>query len=439
MSPNVSSGGSGVSSAALTHNFVLFCQLLREHGLNIPTGAAADLMTVAELVDLADKPAFYLAARSLLTGDRREWLLFESLFHAFWRRRGATDDGLEIQRPAGRGLEPPPARLAGTRRKSPRPGGLERPTSPGTFGSRPVAEGISVGNPEEAHPAASWMEAARSPDLRTLSASEVTSALRLVAAARRAVPERTLRRKGPGPKEVRLDLRGTLRLAARHRGELVGLRFHDLRRERRSLVLLCDVSRSMRPFTRAVLGLPYALSTALDRVEVFFFSTQLTRVTHLLWRRSPEGVLRALAAEVSDWGSGTRIGSALSAFNRQWARKVLSVRAVVVLLTDGLDAGDAGVLAAEACALRRRCWRLVWLNPLAGGPGFEPRAGGIRALLPHVDVMLPCSDIGSLLRFLEIIRDFHGWRDLDPSLSPASGVAVSVPGRGGSYTKGIHT
>ncbi len=404
----------GVSADALVGNSVLFCRLLREAGLGVAPDAAADVLAVAQRVGVTDKAAFFHATRALLTADRTEWPAFEAVFHAFWRRHVDADQ-LEVQRPAGRGLDPVPAGLPGARGRAARGEG-ETP-SRSSFGARPAATPPVAPHGED-RLAASWAEAHGARELRDLSAGELTSALRLLGPARALAPQRRLRRPAPGKGTTRFDLRASLRASARGSGELAELAFRDYRTEARPIILLCDTSRSMRPFTRAVLGLSYVLHQALSRVEVFFFSTQLTRVTHLLARRSPDRVLHDLGLGVPDWGGGTRVGAALRVFNRDWARRVGTTSAVVVLLTDGLDAGDPLELAAEARALRQRCWRLVWLNPLAGGPGFEPTATGMAALNPEVDLMLPCRDLASLARFLSVLGSFRGWRDLDPVLRP---------------------
>jgi len=404
----------GVSADALVGNCVLFCRLLREAGLGVAPDAAADVLTVAHRTGVADKAAFFHGTRALLTAHRTEWPVFEAVFHAFWRRH-VDADRLEVQRPAGRGLDPVPARLPGARGPAPRGEGETGNRS--AFGAHPAA--TQPARPgEEDRLAASWAEAHGARELRDLSPGELTSALRLLDPARALAPRRRLRRAAPGKGAMRFDLRASLRASARCSGELAELTFRDYRTEERRIILVCDTSRSMRPFTRAVLGLPYVLRQALSRVEVFFFSTQLTKATHLLARRSPDRVLHDLDLGVPDWGGGTRVGAALGAFNRDWARRVGTTGAVVVLLTDGLDAGDPVELAAEARALRQRCWRLVWLNPLAGGPGFEPKATGMAALLPEVDLMLPCRDLASLAHFLSVLGSFRGCRDLDPVLRP---------------------
>jgi hypothetical protein len=75
----------------------------------------------------------------------------------------------------------------------------------------------------------------------------------------------------------------------------------------------------------------------------------------------------------------------------------------VVVVSDGWDRGDPVVVATETARLRRNCHRLVWLNPLAGTPGYQPLAGGMRAAYPYVDDFLPAGTVASLERLGEIL------------------------------------
>jgi uncharacterized protein with von Willebrand factor type A (vWA) domain len=140
----------------------------------------------------------------------------------------------------------------------------------------------------------------------------------------------------------------------------------------------------------------HAALAELGRGHVFLFATRLTNVTRTLRHRDVDQALARCGQEVGDWASGTRLGESLAEFNRTWSRRVLSQGAVVLLVTDGLERDDAGLLAAEAARLRRSCRRLLWLNPLLRYAGFEPRAGGVRALLPNVDEHRPVHDLASL-------------------------------------------
>ena len=106
--------------------------------------------------------------------------------------------------------------------------------------------------------------------------------------------------------------------------------------------------------------------------------------------------MKAADAQVHDWKGGTRIASCLDEFNRRCARRVLGGNAAVLLVTDGLDHDDHGELDHAAAQLKRFAHELVWLNPLLRFDGFEPKAAGVRALLPHVDRFLPMHNLASL-------------------------------------------
>jgi uncharacterized protein with von Willebrand factor type A (vWA) domain len=172
-------------------------------------------------------------------------------------------------------------------------------------------------------------------------------------------------------------------------------RFKAPRRRAPPLVALVDISGSMADYSRAILHFLHALSRT-RRVHVFLFGTRLTNVTRALQRRDPDAALAAVAGAASDWAGGTRIGASLHAFNKLWSRRVLGQNPVVLLITDGLERDPDARLEAEIDRLHRSCRRLVWLNPLLRYAGFEPKARGIRALLPHVDEFRPVHDLSSL-------------------------------------------
>jgi uncharacterized protein with von Willebrand factor type A (vWA) domain len=139
------------------------------------------------------------------------------------------------------------------------------------------------------------------------------------------------------------------------------------------------------------------------KTESFVFGTRLTRVTRLLKDRDRDRALARVADSVNDWAGGTRIGESFREFNLHWARRTLRTSGVVIIVSDGWDRGDPALVATETARLRRNCHRLVWLNPLAGTPGYEPLAGGMRAALPYVDDFVPAGTVASLERLGEIL------------------------------------
>jgi uncharacterized protein with von Willebrand factor type A (vWA) domain len=193
-----------------------------------------------------------------------------------------------------------------------------------------------------------------------------------------------------------IDLRRLLRANVKHGGELVAIPHRIRRVAPRPLILICDVSGSMEPYTRMLLLFAHAIAGGERRVEVFVFSTRLTRVTRQFAGTRAGGALSRVRDAVHDWSGGTRIGEAIRAFNTRWARRVLRRRPVVLLISDGWDLGDPELLGREIARLQRSVFRLIWLNPLLGSPGYEPLTRGMRAALPFVDDFLSVRDMSSI-------------------------------------------
>ncbi|MCH7718131.1 MAG: VWA domain-containing protein, partial [Chloroflexi bacterium] len=195
-----------------------------------------------------------------------------------------------------------------------------------------------------------------------------------------------------------LDLRRSLRWAVRHGGEVLHLARRRRKIRRLNLVLLCDVSGSMDVYARFLVQFLYGLQTELRGVSTFVFSTRLFEVTPMLRARTFDEALARVGRHVDGWSGGTRIGACLAEFNRRHAKGRLGPRTVVVIISDGWDRGDIEQLAREMRMLKRRCYRLLWLNPLLGNADYQPVAQGMVAALPHVDQFLPVHNLESLAR-----------------------------------------
>ncbi len=167
---------------------------------------------------------------------------------------------------------------------------------------------------------------------------------------------------------------------------------------RLKLVLLCDVSGSMDVYSRFLSQFLYGLQSELRGVSTFVFSTRLFDVTPMLRARTFDEALGHVARHVDGWSGGTRIGACLAEFNRRYAKGRLGPRTVVVIISDGWDRGDIEQLAREMRMLKRRAYRLLWLNPLLGNADYQPVAQGMVAALPHVDQFLPVHNLESLAR-----------------------------------------
>jgi len=198
--------------------------------------------------------------------------------------------------------------------------------------------------------------------------------------------------------------------------------------EPRSLVVICDISGSMERHSRLLLRFVQALSaSSAVKTEAFVFGTRLTRVTRLLHDRDRDRALAKVADAVNDWAGGTRIGESFREFNQRWARRTLRTSGVVIVISDGWDRGDPALVAAETARLRRNCHRLIWLNPLAGTPGYQPLAGGMRAAFPYIDDFLPAGTVASLERLGEILAGVRAGDTRRGSEAAAHAAIPSVP------------
>src|SRR3954451_21261633 len=242
-------------------------------------------------------------------------------------------------------------------------------------------------------------------DFAEYTDAERAEARRLLGRIAARSPRRLSRRTRPTRRRRDVhDLRATVRASLRHGGELMERRYREPGVRPRRVVLVCDVSGSMAPYSRMLLRYLQASVAAPARIEAFVFGTRLTRVTRELGGRDPDRALARAADRVTDWSGGTRIGEALAELNREHGRRI-GRGAVVVILSDGWDRGDPDVLGAELARLRRCAHRLVCLNPLAADARYEPLTRGMRAATPHLDHLLPGNSIASLEALAELMEE----------------------------------
>jgi hypothetical protein len=242
-------------------------------------------------------------------------------------------------------------------------------------------------------------------DFASLTAAEAADAMAMLDALRPRLPTRPSRRwlvdrrRGYRPARSRM-----LRAALRTAGEPVVWRWLTHPRRPRPIVLVCDISGSMEPYSRLMLRFAHALSRSGAPVEVFVFATRLTRITRQIAIRDADAALARVGRTVVDWNGGTRIGESIRELNRKWVRRTIRSGAIVLIVSDGWERGDPDILAAEMARLRRSCFRLYWLDPLASQPGFQPTVRGLVAAMPHIDELLPCASIASLRALASRIR-----------------------------------
>lgn len=388
----------------LADNIAHFARALRKAGLPIGPGRVADAVAAVAAAGFTRREDFFWTLHACFVSRPEHRTVFAQVFRLFWRDPRYLEHMMALMLPAIRGVQQERPAAAAERRaaealldSSPRPPPAEAP--------EPPADELRL--EIDASRTASELERLRSLDFEQMSTEEIAEARRILARMTLPVPPLPLRRLRADPAGRRLDRRATLRAALRRGGEIARLARAERRTRWPNLVALCDISGSMAQYSRLLLHFLHAVANRRGpgwaRVHAFTFGTRLTNITRHLRGRDVDAALAAAGAEAQDWQGGTRIGDCLHAFNRDWSRRVLGSGAVVLLITDGLDRGDPVRLAAEMERLHLSARRVVWINPLLRWEGFAPRAGGIRAMLPHVDSFRAGHSIASLEALAEAL------------------------------------
>ncbi|OJU84467.1 MAG: hypothetical protein BGO11_09745 [Solirubrobacterales bacterium 70-9] len=279
-------------------------------------------------------------------------------------------------------------------------------TPSGALGTDEEEEEGEEPDGEEAHRVGEWsaIEVLREKSFRAYTPQDRELArdeLRRLAAE---LPWRPSPRSRRAPARApRLDLRRTMHAAVRHGGDPAELRWRRRGRRPRRLVFVCDVSGSMAPFAEIGLEYVHAVLRAGAPAEAFCFGTRLTRITLELRAGDVAGAFAAAEAKAVDRAGGTRIGAAIAALNREYRHR-LGRGAVVVILSDGWDRGEPGLLAVEMAHLRRTSHAVLWLDPHLAEPAYEPLTRGMRESLPSVRAAFPGDRLSGLIELTEATR-----------------------------------
>jgi uncharacterized protein with von Willebrand factor type A (vWA) domain len=427
--------GPEVDGRRLLNEAVGFGRSLRGARLSIDLGAAVDFARALTLVDIADREQVRAAGAAIFVRRRDDRAVYDAVFDRWWRRRGTRlpgdfspstlprDDSGADEADVPGGSPPEPGQERGE--MAPDEHGVPVPTEGSEGDAEAPIEGVVI-SPD----AYSQGEVLRHREFDRMTPAELREAERLVDLLVPRLERRRTRRYELHSHGRRLAPRAMFRRNLGTGGQLLSWVWRRQIREPRSLVVLCDISGSMERHSRLLLRFIQALSAASEvRTESFVFGTRLTRVTRLLRDRDRDRALARVADSVNDWAGGTRIGESFRTFNQQWARRSLRTSGVVVVVSDGWDRGDPALVASETARLRRNCHRLVWLNPLAGTPGYQPLAGGMRAAYPYIDDFLPAGTVASLERLGEILG---GVRAGDTRRGSEAAAHAALPGAAGS-------
>ena len=374
-----------VRGTGLLPNLLAFGRVMKDLGLRAGLSQVMDASRSLEFVDIGRREDFYSVLRSNLVSEREQMPLFDRVFDCFWKGTTASEEPGESEE-----MVMPSAT---SREGWDEPGEVQEETTE-------VANGEDD-ETEEGYPLSlptySPQEVLNRKDFSEMGIEESRAISRAILLIASKIATQVSRRKKRSVKGDEIDPRWTMRKNIKYGGDLIDLVTRKRRIKKTRVILLCDVSGSMDCYSRFLIQFMYGLQNELWGVETFVFSTSLTRITHMIRTRDIVNALERISGDVLGWSGGTNIGRSLSAFNREFAPSLVTHRTVVVIISDGWDRGNVALLEQEMVSLKRRCHKVIWLNPLLASKDYQPLCKGMQAVLPHLDYFLSVHNVQSLV------------------------------------------
>ena len=378
----------------------VFGRFLRQAGCHVGTGEIMSAVEASSKIDPSNREDFRQALKACFITNHKMIPMFDQLFDLYWQNPDRIENVTDILRKLYE------SRMSQAEMQSMKDQIKE------LYHKR--VEGFkerqkdSDGNDEEKSLDVflySPQEILREKRFDTYSDEELDQAMEFIKKWDWKFGERQLRRLEVGRKQVRLNIRQTIRKNIFPSQDFIELQWKKRKTKPRPLVILLDISGSMDMYTRILLHFIYTLHSYSRNVEAFTFGTRLSRITHYLNKKDVSDAMELVNDTVKDWSGGTRIGETLSSFNLLWGRRVLSGGAVILVISDGWDTGEVDKLDREMDRLHRSCHRLIWLNPNLGYEGFKPLTRGFEVIIPHLDDFLPIHNLNSLLDLGSALAD----------------------------------
>ena len=367
-------------------NMMAFARALKQLGVKVSLSQVIDAARSADLVDIAEKQDFRALLRSNMILQKEDFPVFDMVFDCFWREQSyerVPMETLEIQ---------------GTPSESGAEEGGDEEGLEEAVAEAAAKENVPLENLEEfSIPTYSPQELLNCKDFSEMGVEESRAIARAILLIATKIATQISRRKKIGRKGSTVDPRWTMRRSMKYGGEIVELVQRKRRIKKTKVVLLCDVSGSMDCYSRFLIQFMYGLQNELWGVETFVFSTSLSRITHLIRTKDIGNALEKISGSILGWSGGTNIGRSLHTFNRNFAPSMVTHRSVVVIISDGWDRGDVSLLEREMQDLKRRCKKIIWLNPLLASDNYEPLCKGMQAALPYLDLFLSVHNVNSLV------------------------------------------
>jgi uncharacterized protein with von Willebrand factor type A (vWA) domain len=367
------------SDAGLIENIVRFSYLLRDNGISVSLPAVLDAIEGLPLIDISHLDAFHCLLRINFISCKEDLSKFDTLFYDYWLPKERTTFQIPAEGIGER--EEEQDNLTSLKEKI------------ASLKTTQDAEAKGIKQWALRYSPQALTETGEIQELLFDGSQDVYEAINKIL---QPLANRVSRRFQYTIRGKEISLRKILRKNMRFGGELILLDFRKKKLKKRRVIFFCDISGSMDIYTLMILQFIHALKRIDRRTEIFFFSTDLSRGTHQFDAGDFTSVITQIPGIIEDWGGGTRIGHCLKLFNETYGTRQLSNKDIVMIFSDGWDRGEIDVLETQMAFLKRKAYKIIWLNPLMGTRDYEPICHGMRTALPYVDYFLPMGNLNDL-------------------------------------------
>lgn len=374
---------------SLSRNVVSFCRYLRKNKFKVGTTEEADALIALTKVPLTDPAVFKLVLESTLVKSLQQAILFEDHYNKYWTELSKAVDSkkktVEEQTKKKRTLKDEAAKRG----------------QPSLQALKSWLYGNQATDEKEV-PGYSYGKLINQKDFSLFTEEELQEVTHLVKKIGKILANRYGRRFKKGKPNDLFDVKSSIQKNMRKGGDIVEMAFKKRQKRRLRIVLLCDISKSMDLYSRFLIQFIYAFQNAYTEIETFVFGTELNRITEELRKRNYKDALAKLRDKIYDWSGGTRIGECLEDFNKDYLTRLCNQNTVFMIMSDGLDTGESDLIAPNLKRIQSKCRKVIWLNPIAGNPDYEPTVKGMKEALPYIDVFTSGHNLESLKKIITI-------------------------------------
>jgi len=375
----------------LVERVIRFVNLLRRNRLAVHTSNEIDAIHALSLVDINDPFQFYLALKACMITNRAQLGPFNRLYVQFW------GTGPKIKKPTeGDEEESADDEKSVVFKK------LDQ--SPSDDRSKKGSSKHGSTYDEVPTFTYSAVENLKQKDFEEIPQEEVGLMDQVFKRLQIKIKEKKGRRFKPAKNGKTVDLRRTIRQSTQRGGEIIDILKRERKPKESKIVILADVSGSMDAYSRFLIKFTYEMQRFLRDTETFVFGTRIRRITDLLNNRSVGTAIAMVSKEVLFWSGGTDIGGSLKDFNQRYGGRYMAQNRILVILSDGWDKGNIDELRRQMIRVKQGFKRVIWLNPHLKYDNYEPLCLGMATALPYVDHFLPCHNVETLEKFLDVVK-----------------------------------